>query len=123
MIELPDFDELLKLAKEDPQALESLRKTLVDQVIERAPEKHQRRLRGLQFQVDAERQKAKNPTDACIRISRMMHDSFSNLRSTLLELQDSCITKIKETLTSTGALKPPPPPKAPTAQIINFKPE
>ena len=43
----------------------------------------QRRLRGLQFQVDMERRRARNPMDSCIRVSKMMHDHLYQMRQTI----------------------------------------
>ena len=82
---MPDFDELAMLAKKDPQEFEALRTKLCNQLINSAPESRQRRLRGLQFQVDMERRKAATPMAACIRISEMMHASFDELRYVLNE--------------------------------------
>ncbi len=98
MKDLPEFDELMRLAKEDPEALERLRQEAIEDLISNAPEQHQRRLRGLQFQVDMERQKAKNPMDSCIKISRLMHDSFSKLRDTLNEAQQTHVAQLKSIL-------------------------
>ena len=67
---LPSFDELKKLAEENPEELENLRKEMVQKTIDSAPEWQQRRLRGLQFQIDMEREKAKKPVNACIKISK-----------------------------------------------------
>jgi len=82
---LPDFDDLVLLAKNNPEEFEILRTNLCNALIERAPETSRRRLRGIQFQIDMERRKASNPMAACIRISQMMHDSFEELRLTLNE--------------------------------------
>lgn len=98
MKDLPEFDELMRLAKEDPEALERLRQEAIEDLISNAPEQHQRRLRGLQFQVDMERQRAKNPMDSCIKISRLMHDSFSKLRDTLNEAQQTHVAQLKSIL-------------------------
>lgn len=98
MKDLPEFDELMKLAKEDPEALEQIRRDAVEDLISNAPEKHQRRLRGLQFQVDMEREKAKNPMDSCVRISKLMHESFSKLRDTLNEAQQTHVAQLKNIL-------------------------
>ncbi|HBF07931.1 MAG TPA: DUF3135 domain-containing protein [Gammaproteobacteria bacterium] len=88
----------MRLAKEDPEALERLRQEAIEDLISNAPEQHQRRLRGLQFQVDMERQRAKNPMDSCIKISRLMHDSFSKLRDTLNEAQQTHVAQLKSIL-------------------------
>jgi len=83
--DLPEFDKLREMAQNDPEALERLRVELCDQLIQEAPEKYRRKLRGLQFRVDMERRRAKSPMAACIAISGMMHDSFDRLRQTLNE--------------------------------------
>ena len=82
-MEFPSFDEMAELAKNNPEKLEVLRQQLIDQIIEQAPEDYHRRLRGLQFQIDAQRQIAPNPMAACLKISKMMHDSLADLRSFL----------------------------------------
>lgn len=84
-ITLPDFDVLQEMAEQDPEGLERLRIELCDQLIQSAPAKYRRRLRGLQFRVDMERRRAGNPMAACIAISAMMHDSFDQLRQALNE--------------------------------------
>ncbi|HET8706584.1 MAG TPA: DUF3135 domain-containing protein, partial [Pseudomonadales bacterium] len=80
---LPSFDELMNLAKNDPEGLEALRTRLVEDLITSAPTEYQRRLRGLQFQIDMERRRAHSPMAACIRISNMMHESLDRLREAL----------------------------------------
>jgi hypothetical protein len=84
--QLPDFDELLILAKQDPKRLDALKRDVTEAWIEQAPVEHQRRLRGIQFQIDMEVRRAKNPMDACIRVSNMMHESFAELRDLLNEM-------------------------------------
>lgn len=83
--DLPEFDKLRDMAQNNPEQLEKLRAELCDQFIREAPEEHRRRLRGLQFRIDMERQRAKSPMAACIAISGMMHDSFDRLRQVLNE--------------------------------------
>lgn len=80
---LPSFDELMQLAKTDPEGLEALRTRLVEELIASAPANYQRRLRGLQFRIDMERLRAHSPMAACIRISNMMHESLDRLRDAL----------------------------------------
>lgn len=86
--EFPDFDTLMKMAKNNPEKLDNLLKDEINQVIGSASEEHHHRLRGLQFQVDAQRILAKNPMDACIRISQMMHRSLGKLHMTLNEFSE-----------------------------------
>ena len=78
---LPSFEALLKMAKQDPEALESLRQEHVQYAIDCAPEADRQRLAGLQFQIDGMRRTAKNPMAACINISKMMHDSLHQLKT------------------------------------------
>lgn len=80
---LPAPEQLRLLAEQDPEALEALRLQLVEELIGQASESTQRRLRGLQFQIDMERRRAKTPMGACIRISQMMHDSLYELNLAL----------------------------------------
>jgi len=73
-MQLPPYDELKHLADHHPQQLEHLRQQLIEQTIGQAPADIQRRLRGLQFRIDAERRRASNPLSACLRLSAMMND-------------------------------------------------
>lgn len=71
------FDRMMKMAKDDPEAFERLRQKMIDEVINEAPEANKRRLIGLQWRVDQERRLAKNPLNACIRISDLMWESVT----------------------------------------------
>lgn len=83
---LPKFDELMKLAQEQPEQLEALRQEHIDQLINNADERHQQRLRGLQFQIDSQRKiHNSSPMGACMKIGKMMHESFAELRAYLNE--------------------------------------
>ncbi len=82
-LKLPAFDELKRLAEQDPQALEALRTRLIEEVIENAAPESQPRLRGLQFQVDMERRRAKTPMASCIKVSQLMQDSLLRLQGAL----------------------------------------
>lgn len=62
------------LAKNDPERFEQERKDAIEAVITVAPEHLQRRLRGLQWQIDMERSRASNPLSACVRLNKMMMD-------------------------------------------------
>lgn len=87
MSDFPTFDELLKLAQEDPEKLEAFRQEQVEKLIAEAPEGRQRRLRGLQFQIDAQRKiHHDSPMGSCMSISKMMHESFAELRSWLNQI-------------------------------------
>ncbi|MBL4610864.1 DUF3135 domain-containing protein [Halopseudomonas sp.] len=82
-LRLPSFDEMSAMAREQPEALEDLRIRLTEEVIEQASDASKRRLRGLAFVIEAERRKASNPLQACIRLSRLMLDSAVELKASL----------------------------------------
>lgn len=82
-MKMPSFDELARLAKDEPEQFEALREQLIESTITGASADHQRRLRGLQFQVDMERRRSRTPMAACVSISKMMHDSLYTLGQTL----------------------------------------
>ena len=78
-----NFDAMMKMAQENPEALEALRKKAVAKVIDSAPEASRARLEGLQFQIDGIILVSKTPMKSCIELSRMMHDNLSELRDLL----------------------------------------
>ena len=80
---LPDFDTLKDLVEDSPEEVERILRANIEQIVENAPASQVRRLKGLQFQMDVQRQLAKNPIDSCLRLSRMMHESFLELNDKL----------------------------------------
>lgn len=89
---LNEFDEWASLADSDPEAFEKLRRSLIDQCIEAAPEDRRQRLRSLQWRIDQERARAKSPLGACIRLTRMMWDSVLGRGGLLENLQQLSAT-------------------------------
>lgn len=84
MTNKPDtIDELFDLARTDPEALEVYRQEQISEIIAQAPPYMRKRLEGLQFTIDAHRRTHHNPLAVCIEISKMMHESFSELRGLL----------------------------------------
>lgn len=83
-----EFDpaEWRALAQSDPQEFERRRLALIEDLIASAPPDIQRRLRGTQFRVDMERGRASNPLSATLRISKLMWESFAELRTHLNDL-------------------------------------
>ena len=57
-MKLPSHDVLSRLARDDPHSFELLRHELIENRINRAPEKIRHRLRLLQFRVDGIRRRA-----------------------------------------------------------------
>jgi hypothetical protein len=67
-----DFDEWVKIARENPQEFERKRRELINNFIVSAPPEQQKKLRELQVIIDAERAMSGTPLEACQRISAMM---------------------------------------------------
>jgi len=89
MRELPDFDVLVDMARHNPKALEDLRHRLTEQVIEAQPDPtKQQRLRGLAFQIDMERKRARNPMAATIKLSEMMCWKLAELNRCFLKPEE-----------------------------------
>ena len=82
---LPGFEVLVDMARNDPEGLETLRRSLTDAVIAGASsDSTRRRLQGLQFRVDVERRRAGTPLAAAIRISEMMCHSLASLHASMV---------------------------------------
>jgi hypothetical protein len=101
--ELPGFETLRYLAEHEPEALERLRRRLIEQLIANAPPHARRRLRGLQFQIDARCKLARNPVAACVVVSGMMHETLGHLQQALRDW--------------TAYIEAPP---APPAKLLQF---
>ena len=67
-----NFDYWNTLSNKDPEAFEELRLACIDELISKAPNSQQQRLRGLQWRIDLERDRAKTPLAACMSLSNMM---------------------------------------------------
>ena len=103
-VQLPDFDTLRRMSRDDPAGLEHLRQTLCQQVIDGAPDRAQRRLSGLMFQIDARRSLAKDNLQACESISHMMNDSLTRMQLLLKDLrtmQSKCMALSETSLPGT----------------------
>lgn len=116
---LPEFDELVDLARNQPDELEALRKVLISEVISGASSDEQRRrLEGLQFKVDMERRRAASPLAATIKLSEMMCQSLADLHRSLITPIEDAIDNAEEAV----AGKPHGPVAAPPhgAKILPF---
>lgn len=78
-----DFDAWVKLARENPEEFERQRQATLRASIESAPAEHRKRLEGLQFQIDMERQRSGSALGACIKLNSMMWAGFFRLRKEL----------------------------------------
>lgn len=86
-MDMPTFDELRNLAQRDPEGFEILRAELIEDCICRSSGRNQRRLRGLQFVIEARRRVAGSPMKALLDIQAMMYDSLIGLQQVLLDQQ------------------------------------
>ena len=82
-----DFDAWMALAKEDPEAFERRRREMIDAYLDSLPEEASRdRLQRLQWRVDRERERARTPMDAAVRLYDMMWESVAKTYDHLQEL-------------------------------------
>ena len=82
---LPSFEFLVELARDNPEQLDELQRRYTQANINSAPEHLRHRLRGLQFTIDNTLRGIKNPVARCVKLSQLMHQSFSQLHSALTE--------------------------------------
>lgn len=91
-MDLPDFDTMKELAASDPSQLDAILEQQIEQLMAGVSPDRQRRLRGLQFQIDVQRRLAKNNLDSCIRIANMMWDSFCLMGTEMRQLREAVPT-------------------------------
>lgn len=77
MTELPDFDTLKQLAKDDPKALDALQTKLSEEVINQS--NNPQRLRSLYFNIQQKMALCNNPYQRCITINNMMRSKLAIL--------------------------------------------
>lgn len=106
-----DFDEWVRLAKDDPDAYEDMRKKMIREVIDNTSPEVKRRMEGLQWQIDQVRTTSANPMASCLRISQMMWDSV---------LGEDGLLDNMEQLNNPDALNRAKKPKV-SAQVITMK--
>lgn len=69
-----DFDRWARLAKDDPEAYEDMRREMVQEILDNTSPEIKRRMQGLQWQIDQVRSTSANPMASCLKISQMMWD-------------------------------------------------
>jgi hypothetical protein len=84
-----DFDTAMELARTDPEAFEQYRKDVIEALIARAPERNRQHLRRLQWRIEQERKRASNPLSACVKLYRMMWESFAGESGLIDALQNT----------------------------------
>lgn len=117
--DLPSHEELSRLARDDPEAYEALRRKVVDEFIERAPERLKSRLCGIQFQVDSVRRLSRSSAlGATVRVYQLMWKSFQQLNEVwqdFVPLEKGFVDRRSSSMTVRYAPKQ-------DAKIIAFRP-
>lgn len=85
-IEPFDFEFWSRLAKEDPEQFEVMRREVVGGVIDSAPDRLHEKLYSLQWRVNVERDRSSTPLSACLKISKMMWDAVYAERGGMLSV-------------------------------------
>ena len=106
-----DFDEWRQLAETDPEAFELRRQQAIESLITATPDNRQQRLRGLQWRVDMERRKARDPLMSCRTVFGMMWNSVYGDNGLLQALNDLPASRLRKLS----------PPERPTARVLAFE--
>lgn len=115
-VELPSYDVLAQLARNDPAAYEAWRCEVIEDFINRAPEKMKPRLRGLQWRVECVRQQSKTALGSAVRINDLMWQSFLSLNDRWHDLANMAAERAElHQARSSGK-----PETGHSAQIIEF---
>ena len=77
---LDDFEKLSRLARNDPLAFEQLRKQLIEQLIQDAPQARQINMRRFQWRIEQETRHHRNSLGRCVKLSSMMTERLDYLR-------------------------------------------
>lgn len=115
-VELPSYDVLAQLARNDPVAYEAWRCEVIEDFINSAPEKMKPRLRGLQWRVECVRQQSKTALGSAVRLNDLMWKSFLSLNDHWHDLANMSTERAELQL----AMPSGKPESARSAQIIEF---
>lgn len=80
-IQLPDFDMLVSLHRDDPEAFEAFRRHVLREVVDAAPPSQRPTLDLLLSHLEIARADAATPMDAAIIAFRLMQDSVGQLHT------------------------------------------
>jgi hypothetical protein len=117
-LELPSHEVLSRLACEDPQKFELLRRELVESFIENAPARVKPRLRGIQFRVECVRRLSRSALGSAVGVYELMWTSFLRLNGAWQEtvhLKEGCMEGRVPGLVLSQL-------STASAQILEFKP-
>ncbi len=82
-MEYLNFDQLSEMWRNDTEAAEAYHRSIIEDFILGLPEDKQERARGLQWRIDQELRKYKDPIARMNRMVEMMWESFFELDATL----------------------------------------
>jgi hypothetical protein len=78
--ELPEFDVLVRLHEQDPEAFERYRRKMLRQAVDTAPARHRAALEELLEVIEIRRARAGSPIEAAATAFQMMRQSVSQLQ-------------------------------------------
>lgn len=81
-VTMPDFDTLVSLHQQDPEALEMFRRHLLREAVDSAPPEQRPALEKLLERIEVARSSAATPIEAAGIAFRMMRDSVNELNAT-----------------------------------------
>jgi hypothetical protein len=81
-IRLPEFDMLVTLHQQEPDAFEAFRRHLLREAVDGAPPSHRPALEKLLCRIEETRAAAATPMEAVVAASRMMQESVGKLHAT-----------------------------------------
>lgn len=84
---LPSFDQMMELHQKDPAALETLRDTMIRDVINSAPQEFRPALEHTLFQMERARDQAATPLEAAAAAGQLMSNAAAQLHTALDHLQ------------------------------------
>ena len=79
MVKLPDFDTMMQLHKDATEALERHHQGWISKLVSNESKDTKRRLQGLQFMIEMELRRAKNPTARFLKIFGITQEEFTEL--------------------------------------------
>ena len=78
-IRLPEFNALMALHQQDPEAFEEFRRHVLREAVDSAPQAHHASLERLLVRIEEARAAAATPMDAAVAASRMMQQSLGEM--------------------------------------------
>lgn len=84
---LPKFETLKVMAERNEGELEALLQAEIDIILQNVSPEQRRKLLGLQFKINCQKELSHNSVDCCIRLSNMLYLYCQQMRLTLEEFQ------------------------------------